>query len=245
MAPKLEMKLGAEPKKVVFLVALMLVAAYFYFSGSSDGPPQGQQTTKSQPAPKPSTLLRRDEEALITQPKQPTPGKAGPKEFRPSLRPKKGEERSITDVDPTLRTDVLAKLAAVKIERVERSLFDFGSSGEAPKPKQPEPIIAKVIKPKRGTVMLGPEPPPPPPAPQPKPPPPPIPLKFFGNALPLNGGAKRVFCMQGEEVLTPAEGEVIQRRYKIIKVNKTSVVVEDLDYKNQQTLPIDEVQQTG
>ena len=248
MAPKLEMKLGAEPKKVVFLVGLMLVAAYFYFSGSSssDGPPQGHEATKPQPVSKASPLLRRDEEALIAQPKQPAPGKAGPKEFRPTLRPKKGEERSITDVDPTLRTDVLTKLAAVKIERVERSLFDFGAGGvEAAKPKQPEPTIAKVIKPKRGTVMLGPEPPPPPPPPPVKPPPPPIPLKFYGNALPLKGGAKRVFCMQGEEILTPAEGEVIQRRYKIIKVNATTVVVEDLDYKHQQTMPIEEAQQAG
>lgn len=245
MAPKLEMKLGAEPKKVILLAGLMVVAAYFYFSSSSDVPPQAQEAARQQPVSKASPLLRRDEEALTAAPKQPAPGKAGPKEFRPSLRPKKGEERSITDVDPTLRTDVLAKLQAVKIERVERSLFDFGMSGEAPKPKQPEPLIAKVKPPKRGTVMLGPEPPPPPSPPPVKPPPPPIPLKFFGNAIPLNGGAKRVFCLQGEEILTPAEGDVIQRRYKIIKVNTTTVVVEDLDYKNQQTLPIEEAQQTG
>ena len=131
------------------------------------------------------------------------------------------------------------------IERVERSLFDFGMGGEAPKVKQPEPVIAMVKRPKRGTVMLGPEPPPPPPPPPVKPPPPPIPLKVFCNALPLKEGVKRVFCMQGEDSLTPAEGDVIQRRYKIIKVNSTTVVVEDLDYKNQQTLPIEEAQLTG
>jgi hypothetical protein len=46
--------------------------------------------------------------------------------------------------------------------------------------------------------------------------------------------------MQGEEILTPAEGDVVQRRYKIVRINAASVIVEDLEYKNQQTLPIEE-----
>ena len=56
----------------------------------------------------------------------------------------------------------------------------------------------------------------------------------------MRGGVRRVFCMQGDDVLTPGEGEVVQKRYKIIRITPTNVVVEDLEYKNQQTLPIEQ-----
>ncbi|MCK7506001.1 MAG: hypothetical protein MZV70_19300 [Desulfobacterales bacterium] len=78
-----------------------------------------------------------------------------------------------------------------------------------------------------------------------KPPPPAINLKFYGNMLPPRNGVRRVFCMDGEEILVPAEGEVIKKRYRIVKINATSVVVEDMDYKNQQTLKIEEPPKTG
>jgi len=51
--------------------------------------------------------------------------------------------------------------------------------------------------------------------------------------------------MNGDEVQTPAEGDVLQRRYKIIQINASSVVVEDLEYKNRQTLTIEEAPNRG
>lgn len=242
MKPRLEMKLGGDSKKVAILVGLLLVVAYLFFFSEPEVPPGARQ---ARPTTKASSILKKDasEEAALTaqKPREAGPSTA-PKEFRPSLKPRKGEERSAADIDPTLRLDLLAKLAAVKIERVDRSLFDFGTV-EQMKPKLPEPPIT--VKPQLAKRMIGPEPPPPPAPPPVKPPPPPIPLKFYGNALPVHGGTKRVFCMQGEEILAPSEGEVIQRRYKIVRINATSVVVEDLDYKNQQTLPIEESAQNG
>ncbi|MBI5282581.1 MAG: hypothetical protein HY858_12930 [Candidatus Solibacter usitatus] len=245
MAPKLNLKLGAEPGKVVILGALLLLAAYLFYSNVLAGPdiPE-QQRTPARPAAKaPAPSIKRDNDAraLTAPPREMGSPKSGPREFRPSLKPRKGEEESAAVIDPTLRLDLLAKLAEVRMDRADRSLFDFSSNPDASLPKQPEPKI-EVKKPEKR--MIGPELPPPPPPPVVKPPPPPIPLKFYGNALPLRS-IKRVFCMQGEEVLTPAEGEVIQRRYKIIRINATSVLVEDLDYKNQQTLPIEEVPQSG
>jgi len=233
-APKLEMKFGAEPGKLAILGVLLLIAAYFFYTNVL--------STEDSPAPRPApvatkapSIANRDDDAkaLTAPPKELTAGKAAGREFRPSLKPKKGEAPS----DPTLRLDLLAKLTTVKIERVDRSLFDFGPV-EAPKPKLPEPTI-EVKKPEKR--MIGPELPPPPPPPPVKPPPPPITLKFYGNSLPLNNGIKRVFCMQGEDILIPAEGEVILKRYKIVKINVNSVLVEDIDYKNQQTIPIDQL----
>jgi len=48
--------------------------------------------------------------------------------------------------------------------------------------------------------------------------------------------------MQGDEILAPSEGEVIQKRYRIVRINATNVVVEDLNFKHQQTIPIEEAQ---
>jgi len=61
----------------------------------------------------------------------------------------------------------------------------------------------------------------------------------------VTGGIRRVFCMEGDEIFTPAEGDVLKRRYRIVRITPTSVVVEDLDYKNEQTLPIEQLPKTG
>ncbi len=236
-APKLDLKLGAEPRKVAILGALLLVAAYFLYTNVFSPPEVGTPTRPAAPAKAPA-VPKREEPAKAgpVTPREVPAGKSAARDFRPSLVPKKGAAPS----DPTLHLEVLDKLAQVRIERVDRSLFDFAA--EAPKPKLPEPKI-EVKKPAKR--MIGPEPPPPPPPPPVKPPPPPINLKFYGNALPLKDGVKRVFLIQGEDILIPSEGEVVQKRYKIVRINTNSVLVEDLDYKNQQTIPIDQPPPTG
>lgn len=245
-APRLDLKLGAEPKKMVFLGALLLLAAYLFYTNVFSSPGGERAGAPPRPAPQPAKspapvrAKQSETEALTAPPRDLSVGKSGPREFRPSLKARKGEDRST--LDPTLRLDLLEKLAAVKVERIERSLFDFGPV-EAPKPKLPEPKIE--VKKKTVARMIGPELPPPPPPPPVKPPPPPINLKFYGSALPVKGGAKRVFCLQGEDILVPAEGEVILRRYKIVKINTNSVLVEDLDYKNQQMIAIDQPPPAG
>lgn len=244
MKPRLEMKLGADPKKTVILGSLLLLAAYLFYTNVFSEPEVPPGARDARPVAKGPSILKKslpaaDDESLTTPKQQAVNPKATPREFRPSLKPKKGEERSAADIDPTLRTDLLAKLAAVKIERVDRSLFDFGPV-EVVRPKQPEPTIA--VKKTVARRMIGPEPPPPPPPPPVVPPPPPIPLKFYGSAVPVKGGTKRVFCMQGDEILVPSEGEVVQKRYRIVRINSTNVVVEDLNFKHQQTIPIEEAQ---
>lgn len=245
-APKLDVKLGAEPKKVLILGGLLALAAYLFYSnvlstpgGEVSAPRPVAKSAAPAKASSPAKARQSETEALTAPPKELSTSKAGPREFRPSLKPRKDEDRS--SLDPTLKLDLLQKLAAVKVERIERSLFDFGPV-EPPKPKLPEPKIE--VK-KSVARMIGPEPPPPPPPPPVKPPPPPINLKFYGNALPAKGGTKRVFCMQGDDILVPAEGEVILRRYKIVKINVNSVLVEDIDYKNQQTIAIEQPPPAG
>jgi hypothetical protein len=244
-----EMKLGGEPKKTAAFVILLAIAGgiYFFYGGSSQ--PAGSETatkTETKAAPR-APALSKDAQAAdpdAATASAPSAGKAASRDFRPTLKHKAGAAIDPEHFDPALRTDLLAKLAAVRVEHVERSLFDFsgGPAAAGPaKPKQPEPKI--VLKPRHR--IYGPAAPPPPAPPAPpavKPPPPAIALKFYGRSLPARGasGVKRVFCLvNNDEVLSPTEGDVILKRYKIHRITATTVLVEDLEYKNQQTLPIE------
>ncbi len=246
--PKLKMELGAEPKKIVILGGLLLLAAYLFYANVLSEPEGGGRPPQTAAAPAKAGLgrqTRQAQDALIpagpkAAERQRAPG--GRSEFKPTLKPKEAPDP--ISLDPSLRLDILQKLASATVAGGHRSLFDFGPAPrfEDVIKKQPEPKI--VVKRK----MIGPEPPPPPQPPPPppvKPPPPAINLKFYGNSLPPRNGVKRVFCMDGDEIHVPAEGEVIKKRYRIVKINVGSVVVEDMEFKNQQTLKIEEPPKTG
>lgn len=87
-------------------------------------------------------------------------------------------------------------------------------------------------------------PPPPPPAPPPQPvgpppvpPPPPIALKFVGVAQMPSG--KRVASLSdGRGVMIGAEGDVIDGRFRIVRIGVESIVMEYLDGKGRQTIPL-------
>lgn len=223
---KLEMKLGAEPKKVAILLALLATAAYFFYQNFSS-PEAVPASSGARPRPAPSADAAGAEAVAAARPA------AGRREFRPSLLPPKDLDRS--QIDPTLRVELLEGLEKARFEGVGRNLFEFGPV-QAPTPKLPEPKIEV----REQAKMVGPEPPPPPPAPPVKQAPPPIPLRFYGVALPLRGNDRRVFCLQGDEILTPSEGDLIQNRYRIVRITATSVLVEDTQYKHQQQIPIDQ-----
>ncbi len=42
-------------------------------------------------------------------------------------------------------------------------------------------------------------------------------LKFYGYAGPKNGG-KKIFLIKGEDIFLAKEGDVVDRRYKIVRV---------------------------
>lgn len=228
--PRLDLKLGAEPKKLAILVALLATAAYFFWQNLSEGQPSAEP---ARPRPAAAAAPRSPASAMPPSARPAGNASSGRREFRPSLVPRKDEDRS--RIDPTLRLDLLARVEKVRFESAGRNLFEFGPV-EAPKPKLPEPKIVVKNEPK----FIGPEPPPPPPAPPVKQPPPPIPLKFYGLALPLRGNDRRVFCLQGDDILTPSEGDLVQNRYRIVRITPTSVLVEDTQYKHQQQIPIDQ-----
>lgn len=119
-------------------------------------------------------------------------------------------------LDPTLRVDLLKTSENVTYKGSGRDIFQ----------NQPEPPpVPKEIQP---VINTGPPPPPPPP---------PIPLKFYGFTG-NKSGPKQVFLSKGDDIFIAKEGQIIDRRYKIIKIGPNSVEVEDVLTNNRQTLPL-------
>jgi hypothetical protein len=71
----------------------------------------------------------------------------------------------------------------------------------------------------------------------PIPPPPPINLKFFGFAN-QPGETKKVFLSQGEDIFIAAEGDIVDRRYRVLHISPTTVDVEDVLNNHRQSLPL-------
>ena len=69
------------------------------------------------------------------------------------------------------------------------------------------------------------------------PPPPPITLKFFGFAN-KPGETKKVFLSQGEDIFIAGEGDIVDRRYRVLRISTSSVDVEDVINNNRQSLPL-------
>ena len=79
--------------------------------------------------------------------------------------------------------------------------------------------------------------PPPPPPPPPQNIPPPIPLKFYGFAS-QNGGQKKVFLAENDDIFIAAEGDIVDRRYKVIHIYPMAVEIEDVLNNNRQQIPL-------
>ena len=106
-----------------------------------------------------------------------------------------------------------------------RNPFRFGVP--PPPPTPPRPVL-----PPPPPVVQG--PPPPPPGP---PPPPAISLKFVG-VVQLPTGKKVASLSDGKGVLMGAEGDVIDGRFRIVRIGVESIVMEYLDGRGRQTIPL-------
>jgi hypothetical protein len=223
-------KVGAEPKKIAILAGLVAIAGYFYITSRNSG--EGPASTPPVISRAPATVSPRTAERPVARASLRTPASAGgsAREFRPSLKIKNIDPSTI---DPTLHLGLLAKLKNVDVEAGTRSLFEIGAAPPAEiKVKEPAKIaIAKAA----GPVT------PPTPVIPPEPKAPPIPLKFYGFVNRTKAGEKRAFFLDGEDIVIAAEGEMVKKRYKIVRIGINSAVVEDTQFKsnNQQTLPLE------
>jgi len=231
------MKLGAEPKKIIILVGLLLIAAYVFYSNSTTDVPRSAAPSTPSAAPKQPAQLAVSGEAREA-PRREDKSRFMRQEFRPSLKPRRPEDRlDPVTTDPSLHLEQLARLQQVKITGGMRSLFEFS---QAPPPPPPQAPVAKILPKQAARKFVGPMPPPPPPPPTPvyKPQAPPIPLKFFGYVNASRGGARRAFFLEGESIHVAAEGELVKKRYKVVRIGVNSVTMEDTQFEGQQTLQL-------
>jgi hypothetical protein len=129
---------------------------------------------------------------------------------------------SATSLDPTLHPEWMAKAENTVYTGASRNIF----SKDSLPPVQEAAIEKPIALARTGPVV-----------PSGPPPPPPIDLKFYGFAK-QQSGRKLVFLMHGEDIFIAGPGDIVNGRYKVIQINDNSVVIEDLAYTNQQTLPL-------
>jgi hypothetical protein len=122
------------------------------------------------------------------------------------------KERAPQSLDPTLHLQQLAATEQIKYEGSGRNIFVSQAEVEIPKP-----LTAGTANPNEPALYH-----PPAAATQP-----PIPLKFFGFAN-QPGEPKKVFLSKGEDVFIAGEGEIIDRRYKVVRISPTSVDIQDV-----------------
>jgi hypothetical protein len=63
-------------------------------------------------------------------------------------------------------------------------------------------------------------------------------LKFYGFAISKPGEAKRIFLSQGEDVFIAKEGDIVDRRYKVIRISPNAVEILDVLSNNRQSIPL-------
>ena len=141
------------------------------------------------------------------------------------LGSKAAKKVHVENLDPTLRLDLLATIEQTQYQGNGRNIFV--SQAEQVKI---DPVVAKANTDDPKAVGY----PGPPPIPQP----PPIPLKFYGFASQA-GESKKIFLSLGEDVFVAGEGEIVDRRYKVIHISPTSVEIQDMVYSGPaQTIPL-------
>jgi hypothetical protein len=128
-------------------------------------------------------------------------------------------------LDPTLRMEPMLVTESLVYSGSGRNIF---SATSAPV-DLPKPIAS--VRTKQNALPTGPV------VPAGPPPPPPIDLRFFGTVT-SDDGTRRAFLLHGDDVFLASDGDVVQRRYKIVTVLASSIVVDDLANNNQQTLPL-------
>lgn len=207
------LKLGAEDKKKVAIVAVLGVAVLFlvirmFLQVFSSGTP---------PPPLPPTIARTTAAPAGPQ-AEPQQAITGPEATKvPDLT-----SNSVMALDPTLHPEWMAAAESLKYEGTGRNIFSLSSAPveiETPKASI-RPNAAHALQ-----VAQGP------------PPPPPIDLKFFGYEA-HSGSDRKVFLLHDDDVFIASVGDVVDHRYKVISIAPFSIQIEDIPYNNTQTLPL-------
>ena len=129
---------------------------------------------------------------------------------------KPGKKERTESLDPTLRLELLAASEQTQYQGSGRNIFVSQAEVVIPPPVAPG-------SPDAPGATKGPDIYPVPQIPAPTP----IPLQFYGFAS-RAGEPKKIFLKLGDDVWVAGEGEIVDRRYKVIRITPTSVEIQDV-----------------
>lgn len=150
----------------------------------------------------------------------PVAAAAAPSPVSRKIVGKKKTDPASHSLDPTLRYDWLKASEDTKYEGNGRNIFLAVA-------EIPQPIKSAVTDQQKAQLNTPPLPPPPPP----------INLKFFGFAN-RPGEPRKIFLSQGDDVFIAREGDIVDRRYRILHIMPASVEIEDVLNNNRQNIPL-------
>lgn len=159
----------------------------------------------------PSSSTSASAPVSATTPAATTASRPGPSSHRVTANPAK-KVSGPASLDPTLHLDKLAATEGIKYEGSGRNIFV--SQPDAP---VVSPLANGTTDHPKEAAYTTPS----------QPPPPPIPLKFFGFAS-RPGEAKKIFLSQNEDVWVAGEGDIVNRRYKVVRISNNSVEIQDM-----------------
>lgn len=216
----------ADPKFILGGLAVLLVAALWYNlhnSGpESNAPNSNTAARSSEPTAAPVPFVRekgrRPKRGLMA---------TGHEELR--IKP---VDASDGRIDPTLRTDLLARLQGVQEFEAGRSLFEAGAAplSVAQNQFKNAPKVPVNVQPVQPTQPVNYQPPPP----QVN-----IPLRYYGFVNPASKQEQaRGLFLSGDNILVAKEGDELENRYLVVSLNATNARMEDTQMRQGQILPV-------
>lgn len=138
---------------------------------------------------------------------------------------------STSSLDPTVHFDILRLSQNVTYTGSGRNIFRMEAAALTTIPPMVSGPRGGPTRPDVGANS----------ADKPSPPPPTIPLRFYGFAN-RPGEPNRIFLVDNGEKFIAKEGDIVERRYKIVhinnQINSQSVMVEDLLTNFRQSIPL-------
>jgi len=141
----------------------------------------------------------------------------------PSSNQAKSQKKDDARIDPT---ELKVRLEALEASRPEEGTSDRNPFRFQPK-AAPAPPPSAFKPPPVETAPAG--PPPPPPIP-------PIPLKYMGSVEKPGGVKLAALSDCRAATFAAAEGEIVDGRYRVVKIGIESLMIEYVDGKGRQTL---------
>lgn len=124
--------------------------------------------------------------------------------------------------DPTLRIYNIEAMQQGQYAGTGRNIFNYGAAppvNRAPVQQQPQVVTPPV---------------------DPGPPPLVAPFKFYGIVTNPASGRRRAFFTNGDDIWIAEEGQMIDRRFRLLRIGNTTAEVEEVASSRKTTLPLEE-----